>query len=243
MGIMYSSEFNTERIAQAYEVYNITIVLERSNLYSLDNEDYSSLSGVSKEEVYTIPLPVYKDYGVPLSLLIHDLSAVSSTNFTNTQILYKLPKDECYVLAGVYPFEEANEFVNIENCYERVFIKFRYACHKDSKMKEEEKKIKVRRGNERKIGDVIDALIRWRKMYLYGDMGEDGVMIKYTRQEAAKIIGIPKKTLDDYITQIKLGKTYGFDFDVHSQEKIGVLREFIRKVNRTAITQDEFSSD
>jgi len=42
-------------------------------------------------------------------------------------------------------------------------------------------------------------------------------------------VGISKKTLDDYLSQIRLGKKYGFDFDHHKKDKIGVLRSFVRK--------------
>ena len=36
---------------------------------------------------------------------------------------------------------------------------------------------------------------------------------KITSEEAAKIVGIPKKTLDDYFRHIKQGKTYSFIFE------------------------------
>lgn len=45
-------------------------------------------------------------------------------------------------------------------------------------------------------------------------------------------MNISKKTLDDYLSQIKKGKKYGFNFNEHKNEKIGVLREFIRKVEK-----------
>jgi hypothetical protein len=35
---------------------------------------------------------------------------------------------------------------------------------------------------------------------------------KINLQEAAKTIGIAKKSLDDYYSQLRLGEKYGFDF-------------------------------
>ena len=46
---------------------------------------------------------------------------------------------------------------------------------------------------------------------------------------SSPIVGISKKTLDDYLSQIRLGKKYGFDFHQHKKDKIGVLRSFVRK--------------
>lgn len=46
------------------------------------------------------------------------------------------------------------------------------------------------------------------------------------------MVNISKKTLDDYLSQIKKGKRYGFNFNEHKNEKIGILREFIRKAEK-----------
>ena len=46
-------------------------------------------------------------------------------------------------------------------------------------------------------------------------------------------MNISKKTLDDYLSQIKKGRKFGFNFNEHKNEKIGVLREFIRRAEKT----------
>ena len=43
------------------------------------------------------------------------------------------------------------------------------------------------------------------------------------------MVSISKKTLDDYLLQIRCGKKYGFDFNTHMNEKIGTLRSFVRE--------------
>lgn len=49
-----------------------------------------------------------------------------------------------------------------------------------------------------------------------------------TLEEAAKICELPKKTLDDYFSQIKQAQLYQFDFEHNLDQKIGVLRKFVK---------------
>jgi hypothetical protein len=48
-------------------------------------------------------------------------------------------------------------------------------------------------------------------------------------QEAAKIVGVSKKSLDDYYCQLRLGEFYGFDFAANLYEGIGVLRAYVKE--------------
>jgi hypothetical protein len=49
-----------------------------------------------------------------------------------------------------------------------------------------------------------------------------------------------KKTLDDYLYQLRQGEYYGFKFEEHEHEKIGVLRRFVRlSVERQGSTMGE----
>ena len=40
---------------------------------------------------------------------------------------------------------------------------------------------------------------------------------------------ISKKSLDDYLMQLRSAKKFGFDFDRHNNDKVGVIRSFVRK--------------
>ena len=40
---------------------------------------------------------------------------------------------------------------------------------------------------------------------------------------------ISKKSLDDYLFQIRFGYRYGFNFNEHYNDKVGVLRDFVRQ--------------
>ena len=91
-----------------------------------------------------------------------------------------------------------------------------------------EKNNPYRRNNERKICDIVEAVSLWRKLY-NGIQDNNGNLLRYSLNDAAKKVGISKKSLDDYLLQVKFGKKYGFDFEKHKSEKVGVLRKFVRK--------------
>ena len=82
---------------------------------------------------------------------------------------------------------------------------------------------------ERKIGYIIEKVYAWRKLY-NGYRDEKNNFIKYSLDNAALKIDVSKKSLDDYLLQIRLGRKYGFDFDKNKYEKIGVLREYVKKI-------------
>lgn len=50
----------------------------------------------------------------------------------------------------------------------------------------------------------------------------------FGREEAAKIVSVPKKTLTDYLLLIRQGRHFGFDFKVYKFSKFGVLRSFVQ---------------
>lgn len=47
--------------------------------------------------------------------------------------------------------------------------------------------------------------------------------------KAAKLIGISKKSLDDYFLVVRIGEILEFDFQAHLGKKMGHLRTFIKK--------------
>jgi hypothetical protein len=85
-----------------------------------------------------------------------------------------------------------------------------------------------RRTKERKISFVIEKVSMWRKLY-NGIQDNTGKIVRYSLEDAAKKVGISKKSLDDYLLQLRYGKKYGFDFNEHKEAKIGVLRAFVKR--------------
>ncbi len=89
---------------------------------------------------------------------------------------------------------------------------------------------KPKKHKERKIGYVIEKVNLWRKLY-NGYYNEENKFIKLSLLEAAKQIKVPKKTLDDYLRQLRLGRKFGYDFNKNIDTKIGDLREFVKNKN------------
>jgi cell division protein FtsI/penicillin-binding protein 2 len=85
-----------------------------------------------------------------------------------------------------------------------------------------------RRTKERRISFVIEKVSLWRKLY-NGVEDSSGNLVRYSLDEAASKIGISKKSLDDYLLQLRFGKRYGFDFNKYKEDKIGKLRQFVKK--------------
>lgn len=59
-----------------------------------------------------------------------------------------------------------------------------------------------KRSKERKIGFIIEKVYLWRKLY-NGFQDEKGNLVKLTLEEAAEKVGISKKSLDDYLIQLR----------------------------------------
>lgn len=83
------------------------------------------------------------------------------------------------------------------------------------------------KNKEKKIGEVVEKVALWRKFYT-GFYDELGSYIQKPLETAANEVGIAKKTLDDYLLQIRNGKKYGFNFNEKVNSKIGELRAFLR---------------
>lgn len=88
-----------------------------------------------------------------------------------------------------------------------------------------------RKPGERKIGYVIRKVMEWRK-WCAGVIDNNGLILKYSREEAAEKVGLSKKSLDEYHWQIKIGQEYGFNFEKEKDRKFGVLRAFVKEQER-----------
>ena len=74
----------------------------------------------------------------------------------------------------------------------------------------------------------------WRKLYngiVMPNPDADGKvqMMRYSLEDAAAMVGVSKKSLDDYLLQLRAGKIYGFDFIKHSDAKVGILRNYVKQ--------------
>ena len=177
-----------------------------------------------------------------------------SIQVNNFQIFHYNSFYKTYILIGVYPKKIIQEKILIKESIINpknkemitIKLKFRQIINKDNALKmeymildegkNEEKSensypelgIKTRRAKERKIGSVVRKVYIWRKLYS-GFQDEQGRTIKLTLEEAAKKVGISKKSLDDYLIQLRNGRNLGFNFNEHQNDKIGVLRSYVKK--------------
>lgn len=77
---------------------------------------------------------------------------------------------------------------------------------------------------ERTIAEIVARVALWRSLYNGKIHEKSGQLVRYNFWAGARKIGISKKSLDDYLLQIRSGKKLGFDFKAHKTSKIGVLR-------------------
>ena len=80
---------------------------------------------------------------------------------------------------------------------------------------------KSKRANEKRIGYIIRKVFEWKGFRKYTEN-------KISLIDAAKEVGLSKKTLDEYFNQIKEGKKYNFDFEKHKNDKVNILRAFVK---------------
>ena len=170
----------------------------------------------------------------------------------NFQISYYNENQKEYILIGKYPLnldkEILIEYNSTKIINDNIFIKLRLRqiFDRENLLKMEfvegendngEEAIqkfeigennKTKRAKERKIGYIIRKVYMWRKMYS-GFIDERGRRIKLTLEEAADKVGISKKSLDDYLIQLRIGKMLGFNFNEHQNDKVGILRSYVRK--------------
>lgn len=50
----------------------------------------------------------------------------------------------------------------------------------------------------------------------------------HSLDSAAEIVGVQRRTLDDYYYKIKNALSYGFDIEKYKDQKIGFLRQFVK---------------
>lgn len=88
----------------------------------------------------------------------------------------------------------------------RTNIQSQMGLPSDKAKRQAEKKRKnyrePRRPKERKIGYIIEKVSKWRKLY-NGVKNDENNLIKMSLEEAAGKVGICKKSLDDYLLQIR----------------------------------------
>lgn len=85
---------------------------------------------------------------------------------------------------------------------------------------------------ERIIGHVLERVTKWRDIVRESkhkrETDPDCPEERQTLEEAAIAVGVAKKSLDDYLLMIRFGKKFGFNFEAHRDERVGVLRSYVK---------------
>ncbi|CAD8109436.1 unnamed protein product [Paramecium primaurelia] len=86
---------------------------------------------------------------------------------------------------------------------------------------------KVKRIKERYVYEAILLVEQWRSLYQKTYI-ENGRQLKLTLDKAAEIVGVPRKTLEDYYYQLKRAETL-VDLQNFKNCKIGVIRRIVKE--------------
>ena len=237
---IYTYSINEKIINSSIESCLVTVI------YSYVNINFTSI----------INCPVYNNNEFILtSEFLKKLE--ESIQINNFQIFIYNSIYKSFILIGVFPNKILHDKIYIKESIINpknkdmitIKLKLRQIINKDNALKmeymildqekSEEKSEnsypelgnKTRRAKERKIGSVVKKVYIWRKLYT-GFQDEQGRSIKLTLEEAAKKVGISKKSLDDYLIQLRNGRNLGFNFNEHQNDKIGVLRSFVKKYKK-----------
>jgi hypothetical protein len=129
--------------------------------------------------------------------------------------------------------EELNDIPLTSLSNSRLFLRIQQNAEgmgletREEKKANQKKENKKKRTKERTISYVIEKVLQWRN--LYKGTGLDGkAAAKISLDDAAKKVGISKKSLDDYLLQLRAAKNFGFDFNANKDKKIGYLRSFVK---------------
>ena len=91
-----------------------------------------------------------------------------------------------------------------------------------------EKKLKSISSRKRKLKNIIKLVYKSRKLF-NGFVNEGGIFVKYSLEKAASIVGIPVKTLQDYLRLIRFAREAHFDFNKNKDKTISFLRKYLKR--------------
>ena len=91
-----------------------------------------------------------------------------------------------------------------------------------------EKKLKSITSRKRKLKNIIKLVYKSRKLF-NGFINEEGIFVKYGLEKAASIVGIPVKTLQDYLRLIRFAREAHFDFNKNKDKTISFLRKYLKR--------------
>ena len=201
-----------------------------------DSQTIESPIFLETEIIPSLSVPTLSDGRILLNDIAIQLKALGYP-ITGALISIYINKVEDYVFIGAEPLDQ-NLYLEPKDV-DMSCIKLKIVSYIEDKLVKKtekqlfdrkdcfNKKSKDKRTKERRIGFIVEKVNAWRKLY-NGFYNENGEHTRYSLDQAAKMIDISKKSLDDYLLQLRLGRKYGFDFNLNKNNKVGVLRSFVK---------------
>mmetsp|Transcript_1884 Transcript_1884/g.1684 ORF Transcript_1884/g.1684 Transcript_1884/m.1684 type:complete len:239 (+) Transcript_1884:11-727(+) len=204
------------------------IVEEDEGLYI--QLDVALLLPTDEEElVPAMKVPILLNGDVDFPLLMTKLKSLGYP--LESSFAYYFSKDlALYVSCGHDPLPKFYHIPKTEydeSCTLRLKFKTGLRSEYCDNTKAESGSKAQKRTKERKIGFIIEKVSLWRKLY-NGIPDHTGKTVRYSLEEAANLVGVSKKSLDDYLSQLRKGRKFGFDFNKNKDEKVGTLRTFVK---------------
>ncbi|KAM3132305.1 hypothetical protein pb186bvf_015635 [Paramecium bursaria] len=84
----------------------------------------------------------------------------------------------------------------------------------------------IKRIKERYVFEAMEMVERWRNIYETRYI-ENGRIVKFTLDQAAEQVGVPRKTLEDYYYQLKRAEKL-VDLQSYRDCKMGVIRKIVK---------------
>lgn len=213
---------------------DIVSEIEEANPQTLPIDVLLELPGSSEKElIRNMEAPILPNGSLRLRMILSNLKQLGFP-VEGTLVSYYSLKEKFHVYCGKDPLPETAHIPNDELLIEeerrpRVELRLK-AGLKPTILKEEQPgdDASKRRTKERKIGFIIERVSLWRKLYNGVPDGNNNI-IRYSLEDAASKVGINKKSLDDYLLQLRFGRKFGFDFNANRDAKVGVLRTYVKK--------------
>ena len=208
-----------------------------------------------------------------LNDIIDVLETYSDIKLDNHSISYYIPSEgenynnqdnlETYFYIGKYPLGDSTYLIEVtENGIIKIKLRpiidkrylLRFELYEDENevynnnmdldnvKKNYYVNLNSKRAKERTIGEIIKKVFLWKKIY-QGIIDDKGNKKKITLQQAAEEVNLSKKSLDEYLNQILLGQKYGFNFNIHKNDKVGMLRGYVKKQQMKENTTNKITKE
>jgi len=217
--LLVKSNLNDERKNLYFTINDLTneINLNLGNKMNLKDKAISYYDNVLNVYIYCGIFPIKNQIIIPINQIIRE----NLENKIEEELIEVLKKQKIDIKLKVRNIQSKLNLLKMELIEEN-------QTNLDEHNQNQNISSEAKRSKERKIGYVIEKVFLWRKLY-NGFTDDSGTFVKLTLEEAAERVGIAKKSLDDYLIQLRIGKSNGFNFNEHKNDKVGVLRSFVRR--------------